>query len=214
MENILAPKVEALYQAIMELFKEGADINNLTVAEIAKKAGIGKGTVYEYFGNKEEMIAEAIFHHTKQACQRMSDKLKTVKSLHERMNLFLVTMDEEMSDIRCFIRVLQIMLDNSAISSRLRELVTSRDKSEILIEELVREVIGDGIESGGEKEGAEAYLEMVAFSRIICYALYQFKAKERTDIDTTAMREAICSDICRDVENFRAQKQKSGSLAG
>ena len=47
MEKGLAPKVEALYQAIMALFVEGADLNTLTVAEIARKAGIGKGTVYE-----------------------------------------------------------------------------------------------------------------------------------------------------------------------
>ena len=38
MEKGLAPKVEALYQAIMALFVEGADLNTLTVAEIARKA--------------------------------------------------------------------------------------------------------------------------------------------------------------------------------
>ena len=47
------PKVKAVYQAVIALFAEGADLNSLTVAEIAEKAGIGKGTVYEYFKNNE-----------------------------------------------------------------------------------------------------------------------------------------------------------------
>ena len=59
------PKVKAVYQAVIALFAEGADLNSLTVAEIAEKAGIGKGTVYEYFKNKEEMIAGALFQQMK-----------------------------------------------------------------------------------------------------------------------------------------------------
>ena len=67
----LAPKVMALYGAVIALLREGADLNNVTVAEIAAKAGIGKGTIYEYFSNKEEMIAEALFYKLKTDCQEM-----------------------------------------------------------------------------------------------------------------------------------------------
>ncbi len=35
---------------------------NLTITEIAKTAGIGKGTVYDYFRNKEEIVFEIIRH--------------------------------------------------------------------------------------------------------------------------------------------------------
>jgi AcrR family transcriptional regulator len=35
-------------------------IKNLTITEIAKTAGIGKGTVYDYFNNKEEIVFEII----------------------------------------------------------------------------------------------------------------------------------------------------------
>lgn len=35
-------------------------INDLTIAEIARTAGVGKGTMYEYFGNKEDIIFEII----------------------------------------------------------------------------------------------------------------------------------------------------------
>lgn len=35
-------------------------IKNLTISHIAKTAGIGKGTVYEYFENKEDIVFEII----------------------------------------------------------------------------------------------------------------------------------------------------------
>ncbi len=35
-------------------------IKNLTISQIAKTAGIGKGTVYEYFKNKEDIVFEII----------------------------------------------------------------------------------------------------------------------------------------------------------
>ncbi len=35
-------------------------IKNLTISQIAQTAGIGKGTVYEYFSNKEDIVFEII----------------------------------------------------------------------------------------------------------------------------------------------------------
>ena len=209
MEKNLAPKAEALYQAIMALFAEGADLNTLTVAEIARKAGIGKGTVYEYFDNKEEMIAGAIYYFATSSCKRMYEKLEEKESLHERMRLFFVSMDQEANDIMCFIRVLHMMLDNTAVSSRLQEMVKNKEAGEVLITDLVRKIIAAEVDVDGEKENDAAYLEMMALSRIICYALYQFKAKERIKVDSGFMREVLCRDFGRDVENFKAQKDGS-----
>ena len=48
MENL--PEKEAkIYIAVGELIKEGRDINDMKVSEISNRAGIGKGTTYEYF---------------------------------------------------------------------------------------------------------------------------------------------------------------------
>ena len=45
-------KVLLIYQAVPQMLKEGADINTLKVSEITERAGIGKGTAYEYFSSK------------------------------------------------------------------------------------------------------------------------------------------------------------------
>ncbi len=48
-ENELKPKVRALYEAVLELLNENADISTMKVSDITSRAGIGKGTAYDYF---------------------------------------------------------------------------------------------------------------------------------------------------------------------
>lgn len=62
LENIANPpeKVRLMYEAVSELVREQNDIGTLKVADITARAGIGKGTAYEYFSSKEELIANAL----------------------------------------------------------------------------------------------------------------------------------------------------------
>lgn len=51
-------------------------INSLTISQIAQTAGVGKGTIYEYFENKEDIVFEII---------------TTFIAVHEKRLLALVT---------------------------------------------------------------------------------------------------------------------------
>lgn len=53
-------KKAAVYKAVVELYNEGKNFSNMTVSEIALRAGIGKGTVYEYFTKKEDLVKDAL----------------------------------------------------------------------------------------------------------------------------------------------------------
>lgn len=59
------PKVVAMNEAVASLWAEGRDLGSLTVSEITGRAGIGKGTAYEYFSSKEEIIATALEYDLK-----------------------------------------------------------------------------------------------------------------------------------------------------
>ena len=65
---------EAIYRAVLRLIGSWADIPRLRVQEIAAEAGIGKGTVYEYFTSKEEIL-----HGVTQYC--MESELARVRNL-------------------------------------------------------------------------------------------------------------------------------------
>ena len=78
------------------MLEEG--IKNLTVAEVAKTAGIGKGTVYEYFKNKEDMVFEIINSYIAQFQIDIEEKLSFAKTSREKVFVFfdfILSKDEE-----------------------------------------------------------------------------------------------------------------------
>lgn len=64
-------------------------INNLTIAEIAKTAGIGKGTVYEYFHNKEDIVFEIITLFISEYEEKFYKKVAQSASTKEKIYHFL-----------------------------------------------------------------------------------------------------------------------------
>lgn len=56
-------KVLAMYRAVCEYIAEGVDISRLKVSDITARAGIGKGTAYEYFRSKDELVERALNYH-------------------------------------------------------------------------------------------------------------------------------------------------------
>ena len=76
-------------------------IQNLTISAIAKEAGIGKGTFYEYFKSKEDLLFELveILMHTHN--KRIETELETAQSTAERIKIFSnFFYDEKSSDLR------------------------------------------------------------------------------------------------------------------
>lgn len=79
----LAEKEILMFQAVNELLKEGRDARDLTVQEITKKAGIGKGTAYEYFQSKEELIGKATVFGVMEELKLLSEKAEKCNSFKE-----------------------------------------------------------------------------------------------------------------------------------
>ncbi|WP_428023548.1 TetR/AcrR family transcriptional regulator [Arcobacter sp.] len=78
-------------------------MKNITVAQVAKAAGIGKGTVYEYFENKEDIIFEIINMHIEYHHQMFLEKIKNVKTTKEKVfHFFDFVMNDTEENIKHF----------------------------------------------------------------------------------------------------------------
>ena len=64
-------------------------MKKLTVAQVAKTAGIGKGTVYEYFENKEDIIFEIINIHIEEHHKEFTQEVIKLETIKEKIELFL-----------------------------------------------------------------------------------------------------------------------------
>lgn len=84
----------ALYDGVVALIGSGKSFGELTVADIASEAGIGKGTVYEYFKTKDEIVAKALVYTIKKHVHRARLAVQQVTGFDRRVEAFLLVADE------------------------------------------------------------------------------------------------------------------------
>ena len=83
-------KKEKVLEAVFDAVLEKGDITGVTVSEIARRAGIGKGSVYMYFASKEQMIFEAAKYLVESTMAKITDfSVNESKSFKENMKSFL-----------------------------------------------------------------------------------------------------------------------------
>lgn len=73
--------------ACKELFFQNG-INDLTVSQVAKTAGVGKGTIYDYFKNKEDIVFEIVNILMVEHNESKHEKLNNASSTREKVKAF------------------------------------------------------------------------------------------------------------------------------
>lgn len=113
-------KVLLIYQAVPQMLKEGADINTLKVSEITKRAGIGKGTAYEYFSSKEELITRALLFYIEKKVNDIENISESQNSFPDKIHAVLDYVEQNFDDIRGFCMLVRIGTGSYEISEPLK----------------------------------------------------------------------------------------------
>ncbi|MEO1938073.1 MAG: TetR/AcrR family transcriptional regulator [Sulfurimonas sp.] len=121
-------------------------IKNLTISHIAKTANIGKGTVYEYFKNKEEIVFEImttfIAEHEKKLSEIVSENIDIKEKLFHF--LYLGFQDEnsrkQLALYREFLAI--------SMTSGTNEMIDFNIQCRNRFSNILKKIVKDGIEKG------------------------------------------------------------------
>jgi len=80
-------KKQILNSAIKVFGKKG--FQNATIAEIAKDAGVGDATIYEYFRNKEDLLLAIPVEVTKELIPQIEDHMMGIKGALNKLRKFI-----------------------------------------------------------------------------------------------------------------------------
>lgn len=114
-------KVILMYQAVSAMINEGCDINNMKVIDITNRAGIGKGTAYEYFTSKEEIIMRALLYEMMGYLDTITQITYSEATFQEKMFQLLDFGTKHFNEGRTFFQILKIILGTFDISDALKE---------------------------------------------------------------------------------------------
>lgn len=183
--NTYTDKELAIFNGVIDLIKRGANIYSVTVSEIAKASGVGKGTIYEYFRTKEEVISKAILYNMKRevehAIERVEQKNNFKDRYYEALEIIVENFDNKFSTINLllstgnFNELYEYMIDEKQLIAA----YTSR------IESIIDRLLLMGYEEGIITiEESQYYKRMVIISSIAGFINYINNRERYLDIDT------------------------------
>lgn len=101
--------------AAMEVFSE-LGFESASMSRVAERAGVGKGTIYEYFPSKDELIASSIRLWMEQMIAEAENTLEKIHEPEERLRSYVQSfvdmflLDEKMP--RLIVSIFQIFMTN------------------------------------------------------------------------------------------------------
>lgn len=200
MSEKLLPKVKALYEAVLELIGEDADIRNVKVSDITGRAGIGKGTAYEYFNNKEELICSALLHYIDRTSSQIMADIRGMKDCSEMFCYILESMEREIPKRGFLLQYLQLKADNGPIGKLLCEGIKEGNGKICTPRDLVDHVIREGIGQGVFKEKLPVlYMRLAVMSKMLVYSFCIMDENAAMQCDKGQMRRLLCEGLLKEL---------------
>lgn len=138
-------------------------IRNITVSQVAKTAGIGKGTVYEYFEKKEDIIFEVINMHIEEHHKEFLEAIKTVNTTREKIFIFLHFVMDESEEVAEHFKGYKDYL-SIVLSDENEQMKEFNNKCNLFFTQQLRILFDEGIKKG---EIIKESVEMI--DGIICF---------------------------------------------
>jgi len=81
-------KKQLIIQAAIEVFSKN-NFPNSTISEIAQKADVAEGTIYQYFKNKEDLFFSIPVEKTKEFCRELDLHLEGISGAFNKIKKFI-----------------------------------------------------------------------------------------------------------------------------
>jgi AcrR family transcriptional regulator len=133
-------------------------IKNLTITEIAKTAGIGKGTVYDYFNNKEEIVFEIIRKFIEEHQHNLLSQSDQNTSTKQKV---LYLFDFFLSEYKSYEKHLDVYREYLSVTLSTKSCPMLEFNSECsgFIRTILENIIDEGIEKGEIKAIAKRLVD-------------------------------------------------------
>lgn len=193
-------KVAVIYEAVLELLEEGVDLSELKVADIAARAGIGKGTVYDYFDSKEEILGKALLHHSSVIISHLIKRLEMRQTFREKVFCCLDELQNRTKERICITKYVRMLQEQGTwkecfLKYVKREEIDKADPMRV-IEYLLESAQKEKIITA---QCPMSYQKIMMLSKLFAFILYVNKKDKISDCDMQEMKQYFYEGICKEL---------------
>ncbi|EGW39580.1 TetR/AcrR family transcriptional regulator [Desulfosporosinus sp. OT] len=162
----LKDKEETILNAAFEVFRANG-FTNASMKDIAVKAGLGKGTLYEYFQNKEDLFLQVVNAKANDFFNEINARVSDKTSLGEILNEIIMITQETLEEVEFFFKFVMFaqFFEMSRDTKQEFHNIIMRNRREYmnLLRELFEKGFADGVLREFDWEFAANFItEMIA----------------------------------------------------
>jgi AcrR family transcriptional regulator len=185
-------KKSLIYEAALSLINERYDISSIKIAEIAQRANIGKGTVYEYFDSKEQLIADALVYMTMEAAKCLEAAIENNCSFKESYFAIFNLIAELMNKNRTLFDPMSAGEQSFVMHKTLKSVARDKqDEIQQLYSDTFEKLIDKAVAEKIFKEKPPKFQWYIAVTNsIMCIIIYRQRRSEFSDMSEAQVLES------------------------
>ncbi len=186
-----------ILKSARDLFVEKG-YDEVRIIDIAKGAGVGKGTIYEYFNGKDEIVEELLNQSFKIYKEKCDEILKEDISIEKRIRKFLY-MESNITE-ESFINIRNIIRNSGILQSDMSTIVVDNIRTMWKYKfKFVKELVDRGLEKGELRQMDASILTLFIVSATHGFLYYKnggfFHAKTDFNFDVENMDEDLFMEM-------------------
>ncbi|NLL52164.1 MAG: TetR/AcrR family transcriptional regulator [Peptococcaceae bacterium] len=187
-------KNEILRAAGQVFFSKGFE--KTKIEDVAKQAGIGKGTVYEYFESKLQLFEEMIAYYHQDIIDSLCEALARWENIGDKIKAYAQFMTEMISN---HIHLFELMADSRVMAREMGAMIL---ESNIRMGDVLLEIVTEAMSKGELRLDLEPRLitsTILGTVNQYCSLKIMFSEPESQEIDYDRLVDAVMRGVGAEV---------------
>ena len=165
--NIYSEKEILIFNGVTKLINEGVRLHAIKVSDIAEAAGIGKGTIYDYFKSKEDILKKALLYSMEIGISKVLSKIHGVDGFKNKCYILFEITEICVRDYQSAANPLFSSISPYEFNELINKDIEWVDERDRLLRDIVKSLVILGIKDGLIKEQDDKEYAVTVFVSVV-----------------------------------------------
>lgn len=165
--NIYSEKEILIFNGVTKLINEGVRLHAIKVSDIAEAAGIGKGTIYDYFKSKEDILRKSLIYSMDMGISKVLSKINGIDGFKKKCYILFEITEICVRDYQSAANPLFSSISPFEFNELINKDIEWVDERDRLLRDIVKSLVLLGVKEGLIKEQEDKEYAVTVFVSVV-----------------------------------------------